>query len=73
MRFGVSSLLWAGVSVSASQFGRCRIPRKKVMDQVMTSSLKSQALVRPGRFDRVIKVGLPDEKGRKAVLKVHTR
>jgi cell division protease FtsH len=39
----------------------------------MTHCLKSQALVRPGRFDRVIKVGLPDEKGRKAVLKVHTR
>lgn len=28
----------------------------------------AQALVRPGRFDRVIKVGLPDAQGRKAVL-----
>eukprot|EP00282_Hemiselmis_andersenii_P008124 CAMPEP_0114114438 /NCGR_PEP_ID=MMETSP0043_2-20121206/3434_1 /TAXON_ID=464988 /ORGANISM="Hemiselmis andersenii, Strain CCMP644" /LENGTH=438 /DNA_ID=CAMNT_0001206631 /DNA_START=1 /DNA_END=1322 /DNA_ORIENTATION=- len=32
-----------------------------------------EALVRPGRFDRVIKVGVPDENGRKAVMKVHTK
>jgi cell division protease FtsH len=31
------------------------------------------ALVRPGRFDRRITVPLPDEKGREAILKVHTR
>jgi len=31
------------------------------------------ALLRPGRFDRRIYVGLPDIKGREAILKVHAR
>lgn len=31
------------------------------------------ALLRPGRFDRTIHVGLPDIKGREAILKVHTK
>jgi len=31
------------------------------------------ALLRPGRFDRQIYIGLPDIKGREAVLKVHAR
>lgn len=31
------------------------------------------ALLRPGRFDRRIVVGLPDVRGREAILKVHTR
>ncbi|WP_284928418.1 ATP-dependent zinc metalloprotease FtsH [Candidatus Phytoplasma sp. AldY-WA1] len=31
------------------------------------------ALLRPGRFDRVLKVGLPDVKAREAILKVHAR
>jgi cell division protease FtsH len=31
------------------------------------------ALLRPGRFDRVIVVNLPDISGREAILKVHTR
>ena len=30
------------------------------------------ALLRPGRFDRQVVVGLPDIKGREAILKVHT-
>ena len=30
------------------------------------------ALLRPGRFDRLIEVGLPDEKARLDILKVHT-
>lgn len=29
------------------------------------------ALVRPGRFDRIIKVDLPDEAGRERILRVH--
>jgi cell division protease FtsH len=32
-----------------------------------------QALLRPGRFDRQVTVGLPDLKGRDAILKVHMR
>ena len=31
------------------------------------------ALRRPGRFDREIEVGVPDKKGRKAILQIHTR
>ncbi len=31
------------------------------------------ALLRPGRFDRTITVGLPDVRGREAILKVHAR
>ena len=32
-----------------------------------------QALLRPGRFDRRVAVNLPDQNGRLAILKVHTR
>ncbi|MGI8553805.1 MAG: ATP-dependent zinc metalloprotease FtsH, partial [Dehalococcoidia bacterium] len=31
------------------------------------------ALLRPGRFDRQVTVGLPDRKGREAILGVHTK
>ncbi|MDO4477489.1 MAG: ATP-dependent zinc metalloprotease FtsH [Lachnospiraceae bacterium] len=31
------------------------------------------AILRPGRFDRKISVGMPDVKGREEILKVHTR
>ncbi|MBN3037666.1 MAG: CDC48 family AAA ATPase [Candidatus Diapherotrites archaeon] len=31
------------------------------------------ALRRPGRFDREIEIGVPDRKGRKEVLQIHTR
>jgi cell division protease FtsH len=31
------------------------------------------ALLRPGRFDRQITVGLPDRRGREGVLRIHTR
>ena len=31
------------------------------------------ALLRPGRFDRQVTVGLPDRRGREAILTVHTR
>nr|CCH80614.1 ATP-dependent Zn protease [Candidatus Phytoplasma mali]CCH80618.1 ATP-dependent Zn protease [Candidatus Phytoplasma mali] len=31
------------------------------------------ALLRPGRFDRIFKVGLPDIKAREAILKVHAQ
>jgi len=38
--------------------------RKEVLDQ---------ALVRPGRFDRIIKVTLPDVTGRERILRVHAK
>ncbi len=31
------------------------------------------ALLRPGRFDRQVTVGLPDRKGREAILRIHAR
>jgi cell division protease FtsH len=31
------------------------------------------ALLRPGRFDRQVTIGLPDRTGREAILKIHTR
>ncbi len=31
------------------------------------------ALLRPGRFDRQVTVGMPDRTGREAILKIHTR
>lgn len=31
------------------------------------------ALIRPGRFDRIIKVGLPDVAGRERILRVHAK
>jgi cell division protease FtsH len=31
------------------------------------------ALLRPGRFDRQVTVGLPDRPGREAILRIHTR
>ncbi len=31
------------------------------------------ALLRPGRFDRQVTVGLPDRRGREAILMIHTR
>jgi len=32
-----------------------------------------EALLRPGRFDRQIEVGLPDKNGRLAILKIHSK
>ncbi len=37
------------------------------------ADILDNALLRPGRFDRQVYVGLPDIKGREEILKVHTR
>lgn len=37
------------------------------------SDILDNALLRPGRFDRRVAVGLPDVKGREQILKVHIR
>ncbi|MCL2699650.1 MAG: AAA family ATPase, partial [Defluviitaleaceae bacterium] len=37
------------------------------------SDILDNALLRPGRFDRQVYVGLPDIKGREEILKVHAR
>ncbi|MDR0917970.1 MAG: ATP-dependent zinc metalloprotease FtsH [Oscillospiraceae bacterium] len=44
-----------------------------VMAATNRRDILDPALLRPGRFDRQIFVGLPDVKGREEILKVHTR
>lgn len=44
-----------------------------VMAATNRSDILDNALLRPGRFDRQVYVGLPDIKGREAILRVHAR
>lgn len=41
-----------------------RTPRHQILDD---------ALTRPGRLDRIVRVELPDRTGREAILRVHAR
>jgi len=45
----------------------------KVIAATNRIDLLDPALLRPGRFDRIIEVPLPDKQGRLEILKVHTR
>jgi cell division protease FtsH len=44
-----------------------------VMAATNRADILDPALLRPGRFDRQVYVGLPDIRGREAILKVHAR
>ena len=44
-----------------------------VMAATNRADILDNALLRPGRFDRQVYVGLPDIRGREAILKVHSR
>ncbi len=44
-----------------------------VMAATNRADILDNALLRPGRFDRQVYIGLPDVKGREAILKVHAR
>jgi cell division protease FtsH len=44
-----------------------------VMAATNRADILDNALLRPGRFDRQIYVGLPDVKGREAILRVHAK
>ena len=44
-----------------------------VMAATNRSDILDSALLRPGRFDRQIYVGMPDVKGREEILKIHSR
>ncbi len=45
----------------------------KIVAATNRIDLLDPALLRPGRFDRIIEIPLPDAKGRKEILKIHTR
>lgn len=44
-----------------------------IMAATNRADILDPALLRPGRFDRQIMVGLPDIRGRQAIVKVHSR
>lgn len=44
-----------------------------IMAATNRADILDPALLRPGRFDRLIYVGVPDVRGREAILEVHTR
>lgn len=45
----------------------------KIIAATNRIDLLDPALLRPGRFDRIIEIPLPDNKGREEILKIHTR
>jgi proteasome regulatory subunit len=45
----------------------------KILAATNRPDMLDPALLRPGRFDRLIEVPLPDKKGRIHILKIHTR
>ncbi|MDR1132033.1 MAG: ATP-dependent zinc metalloprotease FtsH [Oscillospiraceae bacterium] len=44
-----------------------------IMAATNRADILDNALLRPGRFDRTVYVGMPDIRGREAILKVHAR
>ncbi|MBR6423307.1 MAG: AAA family ATPase, partial [Bacteroidales bacterium] len=44
-----------------------------VMAATNRADILDNALLRPGRFDRQVYVGLPDIKGREEILQIHAR
>lgn len=48
-------------------------PRILLIGATNRADMLDSALLRPGRFDRQVQVGLPDKEGRLKILKIHTR
>jgi cell division protease FtsH len=50
-------------------------PRQEVIILAATNrpDVLDPALLRPGRFDRQVVIGLPDRRGREAILRIHVR
>jgi proteasome regulatory subunit len=44
----------------------------KIIAATNRKDILDLAILRPGRLDRIIEVGMPDEKGRLEILKIHT-
>jgi len=49
------------------------LDRVKVLAATNRIDILDPAILRPGRFDRVIEVPLPDKNGRVQIFKIHTR
>ena len=45
----------------------------KIIGATNRADILDTAIIRPGRLDRLIEVGLPDEEGRLDIIKVHTQ
>jgi len=45
----------------------------RIMAATNRIDMLDPAILRPGRFDRIIEIPLPDDKGREAIFKIHTR
>ncbi len=60
---------------AADADGRARMPRPNLVVIAATNRPDAidEALRRPGRFDREIIIGVPDENGRREILGIHTR
>ena len=43
----------------------------KIIGATNRPDILDDALLRPGRFDRIVEIGLPDETGRKEIFKIH--
>ena len=53
--------------------GFASLDKVKVIAATNRPDIIDPALLRPGRLDRLLEIGLPDEQGRKEILKVHTQ
>ena len=43
----------------------------KIIGATNRPDILDDALLRPGRFDRIVEIGLPDENGRREIFKIH--
>lgn len=45
----------------------------KIIGATNRPDILDDALLRPGRFDRIVEIGLPDEEGREQILSIHLK
>jgi proteasome regulatory subunit len=45
----------------------------KVIGATNRKDILDESIIRPGRLDRLLYIGLPDEEGREEIMKVHTK